>query len=399
MKSENKLRIFDEMDEKFLEEANEELRFRPKKNIWLKCVSAAACALLVCGLATVPLLNHFYSGNQEKGDALIEEERSESWITTEGNMICVYENGGFDYVPFSFLAETELDSAILVTPEIGEDIKNELQLWKTFYERPILVSDKEYSYVYRKINLKNIERKIGETTVKIGWDEEKKEEIVCSAELYAISGIDTHYAIAVKLAADALYEYPGSGLNGYLLWYRLDVHFQNFAELVQAYDLKNQFYVGPAFVEGLMTGTGVVENIIYPNEENRIFCEKLLAVNGKAVQNNVIRADVAYIDIECGFLVAGGAFGMKIYEDGYLVTNIGGTLHTFDIGKENALDLIAYGKSIPEAFSGVSYSENIGGGDTQTTLPYNPIQTSGAYIPEETTGETAFDPYAIEPIA
>jgi hypothetical protein len=262
-------------------------------------------------------------------------------------------------------------------PEVPDlTIENDVYYLNTLYYRPILTHDDDYSYVYRKVQLDHIDRKIGETTVRIGYNEETKENIVCSAEMYAIRGIDPQYAIAVKPdAADSYVRY--GKLNGYLLWYRADVSFADFAALIEAYDLKNQFYVGPAFTEGLMTGTGIVENIIYPNEENRIFCEKLLAVNGNAVEHTFVKTDAAHLDIQCGFLVAGGEFGMKIYADGYLVTNIGGTLHTFDIGATTAAELIAYAKTIPNAYKGVDYYENgvntnDGNSDGAMTLPYNP---------------------------
>ena len=390
MKPIEKLRLMQNLDDKYIEEAETVSRFSSRKTVWIKGVSIAASLLLVCGIALIPFFDAMNTNSEEfeKGDRYTEN--STSWITSDGQVFCVYENGSFDYVPFSFLAEKTMeDSGIAVMPEIPElediTIENDVYYLNALYYRPILTYDNDYSYVYRKVQLKHIDRKIGETTVKIGYNEKTKEPIVCSAQMYAIRGIDPQYAIAVKPdAADPYVRY--GKLNGYLLWYRCDVSFRDFSELVEAYDLKDQFYVGPAFVEGLMTGTGVVENIIYPNDENRIFCEKLLAVNGKAVEHTVVNTDTAHIDIECGFLVTNGAFGMKIYEDGYLVTNIGGTLHTFDIGESTAAELIADGKSIPDPFSGVDYFENgtrtdDNGDDGLMTLPYDPTQT-GDTIPE-----------------
>lgn len=385
MKSTEKLRLMQNLDEKYIEEADKTIRFTARKKLWMRGLSIAACAVLVCGIAAMPFLSRSKFSSEE----ILKEtnrEDSASWITSDGKEICIYENGEFDYVPFSFLAKQAMeDNEMLVLPEPGDVyIDNDVYALNALYYRPILTHDSAYSYVYRKVQLDHIDRKIGETTVKIGWNEEKKENIVCSAQMYAIRGIDPQYAIAVKPDASDRYVQYGD-LNGYLLWYRGDVSFSDFSELVEAYNLKNQFYVGPAFLEGLMTGTGIVQNIIYPNEQNRIFGEKLLAINGTTVENTVIDTNAAYIDIECGFLVTGGSFGMKIYEDGYLVTNIGGTLHTFDIGKETAAELISFGRSIPDPYRGVNYSADKKGEESQTTLPYNPTQTSGAYIPEDTT--------------
>lgn len=376
MKYTEKLRLMQNLDEKYVEEADEKIRFTSGRQVWTRGLAIAACAILVCGIAMMPFWNGMSSEESDRYNTEIYD--NSSWITSDGHVICVYDNGEFDYVPFAFLAEKAMvDDNMMVMPEMGDvNMDNDVYLLNAFYYRPTLTYDRAYTYVYRKIKLDHIERKIGETKIKIGVNEETKEEIVCSAEMYAIRGIDSHYAIAVK--PDAADPYVRSAnLNGYLLWYRADVSFADFAALIEAYDLKNQFYVGPAFTEGLMTGTGIVENIIYPNEENRIFCEKLLAVNGNAVEHTFVKTDAAHLDIKCGFLVAGGEFGMKIYADGYLVTNIGGTLHTFDIGATTAAELIAYAKTIPSAYKGVDYYENgvntnDGNSDGAMTLPYNP---------------------------
>ncbi len=387
MKPTEKLRLMQNIDESYIEEAEEKIRFSSGKKLWIKSISIAACAVLVCGMATMPFWNALNSKEEEVDRYFSKTENSTSWITSDGQVICVYDDGDFDYVPFSFLANKAMeDNEILVMPEMGDvSVENDVYFLNAFYYRPILTYDDAYAYVYRKVKLDNIERKIGETTIKIGRNEETQENIVCSAEIYAIRGVDTQYAIAVKPdPADPHVRY--ANLNGYLLWYRENVHFTDFAALIEAYDLKEQFYVGPAFTEGLMTGTGVVESIIYPNEENRIFCEKLLAVNGKTVENTVVQTNMAYIDIQCGFLITDGAFGMKIYENGYLVTNIGGTLHTFDIGATTAASLIAYAKTIPDPYSGVDYFEKGNSTDESfddgaMTLPYDPTQTDDT-IPE-----------------
>ncbi|MBQ8498027.1 MAG: hypothetical protein IJ489_11315 [Clostridia bacterium] len=385
MKNHEKLRIFGEIDEKYLDEANEEISFSPRKSVWVRGLSIAACAVLVCGIVSVPFLNGMmredasWTKNESLGSATSDREMS--WIWNE-------EEGTFDYIAYSSLADKVMeDESIKIYPEI--QIKEDTDIYPSdtvYYVSPMLTEGdyRSYAYFYRKVNLKNIDYKMGETQITLGIGK-NEEKIVCNAEVYAIRGIDPDYALAVK--ADAVNFYvQNSNARGYLLFYKKDVAFESFAELVGAYALKEQMYVGPAFVEGLMTGTGIVENIIYPSEENRLFCEKLLAIDGILCNTADIAEDSLSIGVECGFLVAGGPFGIQIFEDGYLVTNIGGTLHTFDIGKETAMELIAFAETIPEKYCGVNfYDGKTDGLNGEETLPYDPAQSSGGYIPETTT--------------
>lgn len=392
MKNSEKLRIFNEIDEKYLDEANEKISFKPKKSVWMKGLSVAACAVLVCGIMAIPFLNGMVDNDwvreEEKGSN-ISADQAMSWVWNE-------EKGSFDYVAFSLLSNMmeEDDSKI----EPGTTIREDVDVWPAYdvlYHFAPKMTENDYlpyTYFYRKVNLKYIDHKMGETQIMMGINK-NEEKVVCDAEVYAIRGIDPYYAVAVK--ADAADSYvQKSNARGYLLYYREDVSFESFAELVRAYALKEQMYVGPAFLEGLMTGTGIVENIIYPSEENRLFCEKLLAVDGVLCNDSDITKTAKRIGVECGFLVTGGEFGIQIFEDGYLVTNIGGTLHTFHIGKETAMELIAFAKTIPETYCGVNfYDGDTDDWDGETTLPYDPSQSSGGYIPE-----TTIDPYALETI-
>lgn len=396
MKKNEKLRILDRIDEKYLDEASEDIRFRPLRNAWLRGLSVAACALLVCGIISVPFLDgimmredSFWYTNEsltETGSSKADQEMS--WIWNE-------EDGRFDHVSYSSIADHFNRDEMAVAPETSIGYDTAYRVYRFF---PMLTEGdyRSYAYFYLKINLKDIDRKTGETTVTLGVDKDGK-SVVCHAEVYAIRGIDPNYAIAVK--ADAANPYvQSSNADGYMLYYRKDVSFESFAELVEAYDLKHQMYVGPAFVECVMTGTGVVQNIIYPSEENLIFCEKLLAVDGKACEGTMLAEDSVRIGVDCGFLVAGGQFGIQIYTDGYLVTNIGGTLHTFDIGKETAEALITFARTIPDMYRGVDFYE---GTDSGELLPCDPVQTSGGYIPETTgaySDDTAVERYPIETI-
>ena len=82
-------------------------------------------------------------------------------------------------------------------------------------------------------------------------------------------------------------------------------------------------------------------------------------------------------------VVEGTRERIQIFEGGYLATNIGGKLHIFDIGKEAATMLIEDGKALSPATGGVTVYDG---------------EVSEGYIPVETTGETAVDPYMPEPI-
>lgn len=375
MKNSEKLRMLDALDEKYLEEANEDIRFRSKTPMWVKGLSVAACAALVLSLSLAPL---FLQGNDsmEKADGYSTSNSETLWFwDAENGFFSNVDQAGLEYIA----AEGNTG-----TPESVTTSDNKYSLFGDLYPTVADGAYAQYGYYLGRVELKYIEEKLGETTLMLNPDK----QISCKAEVYRIKGIDPQYVVAVK--ADTASPYvQGGKLEGYLLFYRKDPHFESFSALAEAYDLKNQMYTGKVSVQGLMTGTGVIQNIIYPSEENRLFCEKLLQIDGKAVDVTLPKTDRS-IGIDCGFLVTSGAFGIQIFEGGYLATNIGGKLHIFDIGKEAAAMLIEEGMALSPSTGGITTIY----GEEEDPMP-STTETSGGYIPEETTGE---DPYAIEPI-
>lgn len=381
MKNSEKLRMLDALDEKYLEEANEDIRFRSKTPMWVKGLSVAACAVLVFAFSLGSFFLH------EEYDSATEI--SENDYASDGQVMWFWneEKGFLFYADRSSIEYITVEDKGYPELEVTTTTEGKYDLPRDFYPTEAYGDYASYAYFYSKAEWKNIEKKLGEITLMLSFDE----NISCSAEVYRIENIDPYYAVAIKPDAANTYVQRGK-LDGYLLFYRKDVRFESFSALAEAYDLKNQMYTGKVSVQGLMTGTGVIQSIIYPSEENRLFCEKLLQVDGKAVDVTLPKIDRS-IGIDCGFLVTSGAFGIQIFEGGYLATNIGGKLHIFDIGKEAAAMLIEEGMALSPSTGGVTVYD----GELDASM-HEQTEVSKGYIPEETTGETAVDPYMPEPI-
>ena len=374
MKQNEKLRILSEVDEKYIEEANETIHFGTGKKPLLKVLSLAACAVLAIGILAVPFINRT-NDREDFSDPQIDD-REMSWVWNK-------ENGTFDYVAYSALASLDEEMSVKHENDSGK-----LSSAIRTYRNPLLIGEEynQYLYYHNKIDLKHIDRVIGKTKLKLGLDE-NGDEIICDADVYNLYGIDPHYAVAVKAdVADP--NIQNSNLLGYLLCYRRNVCFETFADLVCAYGLKEQMYLGFAVeTYSLMTGTGETQTTVYSSEEQDIFLKNLLSVDGTS--SALLDDSGISVGVDCGFFVTKGNFAIQIFEKGYLMTNIGGTLHTFFIGEDTAKALIAEAQAIPDRYSAITVYENIKTeNDGGITSPYDPAFTSGPYIPEtaETTG-------------
>lgn len=349
-KNQKILEMMNDLDEKYIEES-EKASFLPQKNIWKRVSSIAASVALVAAICTFPLWGQF--DNPEIGPAVnLEDLEGKEFIWDAKTGVFALKNN--DYAVSSVIEETATavghltenteatlewkDTTELVIEGNG-DIREEIKATPNVLYPYITGDYADYSIAKGQVMADKVGEKLGDVTMA------GAEGDTLEAELYAITGVDTKCAVAVK--------YPKYA--SYCIFYNPDVTFASFAEFKVSYSLDTELYMGAIMVEHI-----VADNSDHLVELKDIapLKEKLLALDGTACtyEEFASRCDMKN---SIGFDVAQGAIwryareGLQIFEDGYLVTNLGGGFHVFDIGKDAAKEIIADAKK--NQYSGVNF--------------------------------------------
>lgn len=389
MKKSEKLRALGAIDEKYIEEAEKEIRFGANKNLWIRVGAIAACFVFILGAAIVPFLTGGAEeiGREIKNEAdcsktwedigTMEQDSGMPWVWNKEEGIferSVIQVAKYDNVPEIAPSNQGVDTVI-----VGGSPAAKRMIWY-----PIFMDDyQNYSWADRSVRAEHLGAQIGTVPLTL-IDVADGKGITDEALIHEIEGIHHYYAIAVRPEQQYL---ENSNLTGNMIFYRRDVQFDTFAEMIDAYALDEQMYVGSGFVKATKTEDGWVETVTYHSANIR-FVNNILATEGVSVEIPDIPDDCESVGFDCHFRIAGGDFGMQIFENGYLLTNIGGTLHAFDIGTERAAYLIRAARAIPDNIGTDIriYDDGMRGSDDireEQTLPYDPGERDkGNSIPE-----------------
>lgn len=369
-KNDKLLKMMNDLDEAYIEEA-EKTRFLTKTAGWKRVSSIAASLALVAAICTFPIWGQF--DNPEIGHEVNLENLESKEIVWDAKA-GVFTLKNYDYKLLSFggygtdstTEATTTTSAELII-EGREDVSVDLKATPNVLYPYITGDYASYTMARGRVMEDKVGEKLGKVTMA-GADGK-----TLSAELYAIAGVDTRCAVAVK--------YPKYA--SYCIFYNSRVTFASFAEFKAAYSLDTELYMGCVMVEHTVADN---RDCLVEMKGIAPLKEKLLALDGASCTyaEFAARCDMKK---SIGFDVAQGAVwnyafgGLQIFSDGYLVTNLGGGLYIFDIGKDAAREMIADAKA--NQYVGVNFYDeardvlidDTGDDDHTGALP----ETSGAF--------------------
>ncbi len=393
MKQNEKLsRMMNALDERYIEEAEKTLIPRSHFS-WKKITAIAASFVLVAGICTLPFLgggNEITHEKKEHGEryTIVWNEKTGSFTYSDGTPAHIYVK--------------EEDNAAMGDVEIATkpviDIVNTAKPSATqHYYYPYMADKTNLSYV--SVNGSISEGKIGEKLFTVMMANDKAETV--RAELYEILGIEPTFAVAVRYEdTNIYYPYTNSAAE-----------FASFADYKSALSLATDLYMGNVLVEY----NAVTKTETYRESEDMTTLKNmLLSLDGtpctydEYARNRDGKRAMA-VSLAHATLRGIGGQAFQLFEDGYLFTNLGGTLRIFKVDEEDARDILDYAEKMQltsvkfyEITSDVFENDPIipGGNsadnpETTAAEPYMPKETetehSGAYIPGGLT-TPSYDP-------
>lgn len=235
------------------------------------------------------------------------------------------------------------------------------------------------------------------------------------ASLYAIKDVDPACAVCVEY---------GDGKGSYVLYINPDVRFESFAAFREAYSLEEQLYVGGGIMvkysyadksETLQQMHPVTDTVKY-----RILQADGPSLTYEAFAQRCESLEGIGINASHGRLIRFPSQGIRVFRDGYLMTNIGGALRFFEIGEASAQSIIEaatrvagedgqiviYDADAP-FFEEPPETEPVGSPElgteterpeTTAAAPYRPTETSTAKPPHRPTETVPSTSDAVRPI-
>ena len=260
MKKSEKLRVLGAIDEKYIEEAEKEIRFGANKNLWIRVGAIAACFVFILGAAIVPFLTGGAEeiGREIKNEAdcsktwedigTMEQDSGMPWVWNKEEGIferLVIQVAKYDNVPEIAPSNQGVDTVI-----VGGSPAAKRMIWY-----PIFMDDyQNYFWADRSVRAEYLGAQIGTVPLTL-IDVADGKGITDEALIHEIEGIHHYYAIAVRPEQQYL---ENSNLTGSMIFYRRDVQFDTFADMIDAYALDEQMYVGTGFVKATKTEDGWV---------------------------------------------------------------------------------------------------------------------------------------------
>ncbi len=381
-----------ELDPRYIEEA-EEAKFTSKKNLWRQIGGIAASFVIVAALCTVPFWG-YTPGNEIGGEPEISSVLH--WNPKTGTFYYpeLTENQNMGYTNNTLVPEGGTgnkpvpDIGTVNSPTSAGANKGDATPPHQYYTVP--TGDyADYQLPGGTVAKNLIGDPLGQMTMRT---EDKSDAL--TVEVFAISSIDSRYAVAIL--------YPET--NTYRVLFSTAVTPATFGELMKAYTLKTELYMGMVLAEHVVATNSdrLVEAVDVDALKAMIF-----ALDGEACTLEELergcRGDLSAVGISAthsALWKSGvGSIGIQIFEKGYLATNLGGKLYTFRIDKGAASDILDHCKS--ESYENVLFYgrdreiiERTQGGnsgdvsETTAAPPYNPtapVETSDGYNPNLTT--------------
>ncbi len=416
-KNESLLNVMNGLDDKHIEEA-EKTVFTEKRPLWRHFVSVASGVALVSAIVTFPFWGNLGSNTELTHIPSPDSEANLVWDGDNGSFVTPEQLGKKE-------ANAEETMPEIGTPDIypieetdaihwtGEPNASASHFTKTD-ERialafPFLAhQNNDYVYAQHTIDASDIEHDLG--AVKL-TDRDGNE---ANAHLYTICGVDSAYALAVSC--------PESGLENYFAFYRRDAEFKTFAEYKAAYSLDSMLYMGP-LVSTVTKTQEYLEESIHEATDFSSLKAMIFSLDGKSCTyddflKNCGDGRSVGISVRHKTLFKNTKTGLQLFEDGYLLCNVGGTLQIFEVDSRavsnilNTIETNHYGKyfsihnqedtptettyaapsyhpDVPETtsettskpnFPETAYAEEttpVGGNSGATTPSYDPHQSSG----------------------
>ena len=372
------LRALNEIDARYIEEAECKENFGNKKRKWTKILSAAACAVLVCGLTAIPIVKTIRQHNDigtQPGDKITMLH----WNALEGK---------FEYVPIDEIENS--DYYYNLDTEVGNKIFENfshtdpaIKPAQAVGYRPakLCVNLEDYFWNQGYVDEDYLDEYIRDVEVSFGTDQDGN-DVIRTMKAYTIKGIDSVYVIAIKSDGEMPYGIQdGVALTFYNTSMEEESGFISISDMIDTLNLDEQLFIGALFSTGTLTETGIVTETNI-KEEDRALLEMLLSLTGDAARHVDIAEDSESVGIQCGLRILGGSgFGIQIFEEGYLMTNLCGVLSVFQIDADAAREIIDCAKENPAEWGCYQIYENGVSGVGLTKTEEYTIETSGGYIP------------------
>lgn len=328
------LRSMGEIDDRFIEEAE---TTRPeKRGTALKWLSAAACLVMVCAVLLIPVM----SGGRIIGD-----------IDIDAPLVWNAEKGIFEYAAAeNESAGEEMTEIAIIIPKW--DAMQVYEKYKTIEGGAFA----GYAASCREIGAESVGEKLEEVTM-MGYDVYGEKTHRVGAAVYAIRNTDAVCAVCVK--------YENS--DGYYVFFNAEAKFATLGEFAAGFGLEEYLVFRNSFSDSYRKD-GRIENGLYKTDYYRLsdpsVVYEMLFSNPNApcieTENRdyiqIMEKSENFIGISVDCLSTGQKnIGIQVYDNGYLITNIGASGKVFEIGAERAKAFIDYIRENGEIYATTVY--------------------------------------------
>ncbi len=369
------LEAMDALDERFIEEA-EAVRFRPRRG--RRVVALAASLALVIGILTVSLADF-------DTDAPIP---TQTVLTDYDHYLWDVESGLFIL----------LSSNTTTTSASGAPTSNQGRYETECYPSATrtenatsipLSHSVQYPYIegayhsYVQLHTRTVNRAhVGDVISDVSMSDGSGNTV--GPTLYAIKDIDTACAVCVAFSDNP---------EQYRLYINSEMSFASFAAFKDAYSLQEHLFIGSNIMVEY-SHVEKTERLYQLAPVTDIMKFRILQADGESLSYEEFLANCkSYegvgINASHGRLIGMASQGIRVFKEGYLMTNIGGTLRFFEIGEESAQSIIAAAKQVAgEEKNVVIYGAEDGLFEENPEIP----ETEPVGIPEiATTGKDLVD--------
>lgn len=373
MKKENISQLFSDIDDKFIEEAADA---RKKASPVIKYITAAACIAVVAIIGIVISRSDFVSPPVSTEAITNEAGNGDKNVPEIVTSPAIY-----------YESATEIGS--------GEEIEmaivprwDDLTTSEKYTE--IKLGDTAYGTADTKIDKEKTSSFISEA-VASGYDIYEDKTYTEACEAYAIAGISTDCAVAVKIGNE----------NEYYVYINHWYAPATLGDFIADLNLRSTVSFGKAYIDVYTydaLSTGHSQRIYADFDDNEIWQLLSDVTDSKNVEYN---KPYDRINIETDLPLLGFRnISFCITPDGYIITNILSTQKCFFVGTEKYDTLAEYlKKNVPFKDNTTVYEHNADGtvpgkGEEITSPPYNPAEapSTPAYVPERTETVTSAKP-------
>ena len=328
--------MMNNIDEKYIKEA-EKAKFLPQKNIWKRVGSIAASLALVAAIGTFPFwgnLNQPEIG-PEIPNGTTNETTNETTNKTE-DFVYLYADYVWDAKQGIFKSYTESATAGNSTnesrnPSLTVEVTTTVPPNKEYPHLTGLYED--YIRARMGINKAYVGEFLSDITIQ---DEDGNTSL---AQMYRLKSIDPKYAVCIQYSENT---------ERYSTYYNPNVNFETFSDFKNAYSLEEHLYIGDGLIVNYNYQTKT-ETLTQPKGSYlNTVRYRILQADGKSCTYDEFLQNLENYE-SVGMQALHGEMrcfdsGLQVFADGYLMTNLGGTVQIFDIGKESAESIISAAK-------------------------------------------------------